>query len=312
MRAILLVNTSAGRIRSEPSLADPAAWQRRFRAAGMEGEAWCVPAFEVAPAAQQAARSDADCVVAAGGDGTVRTIAEALAGGDKPLAVLPVGTLNHFARDLGMPLDVDEALRVIATGQVRRIDIGEVNGRVFVNNSSVGIYSRMVLLRDAQRPPSRWRKFLAMAVACVRILRRFPRLTATLRVAGQAISRTVPLIVICNNPYETAWPQLGRRPELDGGRLGVYVVRCSSRFELLRCVFRALRNRLDRIDSIEMTLTTALSIATHRRRLRVSLDGEVERLSTPLTYRCRPRELLVIAPPPVGPPRDGRGTVLSR
>lgn len=311
MKAILLLNQSAGRVRAEPQLADPAAWQPRFAAAGIEVDVWCHPAREIAAQAERAASSDADCVIAAGGDGTIRAVAEAVCATNKPLAVLPVGTLNHFARDLGMPADLDEALRVIATAVPRRIDIGTVNGRVFVNNSSIGIYSRMVLLRDAQHPRSRWGKFLAMTRAFFRVLRRFPQFTAAMRIEGETVTRTTPLILLSNNPYESGWPQLVRRHQLNGGRLGIYVVRCASRFDLLRCVFRALRQRLDRVDSIERLLAPEITIATRRKHVLVSLDGEVQRLHTPLHYRCRPGGLLVVAPPLANQPPQSSSVPLN-
>ena len=311
MKAILLLNQSAGRVRAEPHLANPAAWRPRFAAAGIEVEVWCQPAQEIAAAAGRAASSDADCVIAAGGDGTIRTVAEAVATTGKPLAVLPVGTLNHFARDLGMPADLDEALRVIATAEPRLIDIGEVNGHVFVNNSSIGIYSRMVLLRDAQHPRSRWSKFLAMTRAFFRVLRRFPRFTAAMHIQGRTVARTTPLILISNNPYASGWPQLVRRHQLNGGRLGIYVVGCATRFDLLRCLFRALRQRLDRVESISQFLAPEVTIETRRRHVLVSLDGEVRRLHTPLHYRCRPGGLLVIAPALTSQPPSSSGVALD-
>src|SRR6185503_16647759 len=99
----------------------------------------------------QAFASDADAVVIGGGDGTVSAAADRAVRHGKPIGVLPLGTLNHFARDLGMPPDLRDAVRAIATGVVREVDVGEVNGRVFVNNSSIGVYPTVVRDRDEQR-----------------------------------------------------------------------------------------------------------------------------------------------------------------
>jgi diacylglycerol kinase family enzyme len=297
MRAILLLNPAAGRVKEDASLLDSAAWERQCEAAGIEAVVWSTPAMEIAEAARRAAGSDADCVIVAGGDGTVRSVAEVLAGGTKPLAVLPTGTLNHFARDLGMPLDLDEAIRAVAAGRVERIDVGEVNGRVFVNNSSVGLYSQMVLQRDALRPASRRQKFVAMLRASWRVLRRFPRFSADIQLdGGKTVARAVPLVLVSNNPYETGWPRLGRRSKLDRGRLGVYVVRCTTRAQLLWCAFQAVRNRLDKVSAVESFSASAVAIETQRGTAFVSLDGEVIRLRPPLKYRCRPGKLLVVRP----------------
>jgi diacylglycerol kinase family enzyme len=297
MRAILLLNPAAGRLKNNRSLADPVSWRRRFETAGIDADVWIAPAADLAEAARRAADSDADCVVVAGGDGTLRTVAEVLAGGKMPLGVLPAGTLNHFARDIGMPQDLDAAVRALADARPDRIDVGELNGRLFVNNSSVGIYSQMVLLRDAQRPSSPRHKLFAMLWASWRVLRRFPRLMANVQLeTGEDVTRTVPLILISNNPYETGWPRLGRRSELGSGRLGVYVVCCSTRGQLLWCALQAVRNRLDRVPAVESFLAPSVTIETRRSSVPVSLDGEVMHLVPPLRYRCRPRELLVLRP----------------
>lgn len=297
MRAILLLNAAAGRIKEDSSLADPAALKQWFETVGVDVEVWSTPAAEIENAARRAADSDVECIIVVGGDGTVRSVAEVLAGGTKPLGVLPAGTLNHFARDLGMPADLDEAIQKLVTAQIDRVDVGEVNGRVFVNNSSVGIYSQMVLQRDALRPASRRHRFVAMLRASWRVLRRFPRFTATIQLdSGEPEARTVPLILISNNPYETGWPKLGRRSDLNQGRLGVYVVRCATRGQLVWCAFQAIRNRLDQIAALESLLASAVAIETERRTVLVSLDGEVMQFRPPLRYRSRARDLLVLRP----------------
>lgn len=144
--------------------------------AGLIAELWPTPPAMLPSAAKNAAEMQVDAVVAAGGDGTISSVAAALAGGDIPLGVLPRGTLNHFARDLGIPFDLRAAARVIAARQVRRIDIGEVNGRVFINNASIGIYPAMVQDRDEQRMRWKRQKWLAMGVAALRIFRNPPLL----------------------------------------------------------------------------------------------------------------------------------------
>src|SRR5712671_5516440 len=113
-------------------------------------------------------------IIAAGGDGTVSAIAQELAGSTMPLGILPLGTLNHFARDLGLPLDIAGAVAVIAAGTTAAVDAAEVNGRIFVNNSAIGLYPNIVRDRDRQLRLSRRAKWLAMAVALLRALRRPP------------------------------------------------------------------------------------------------------------------------------------------
>jgi diacylglycerol kinase family enzyme len=118
---------------------------------------------------QERARRHFDIVVVGGGDGSVSAAASVLAGSNISLGILPLGTLNHFARDLGLPLELEGAVRLIAAGRVRLVDVGEVNGRVFLNNSSLGIYPHLVAERDRYRRhgPARW---LAAVFALCRVL----------------------------------------------------------------------------------------------------------------------------------------------
>ena len=160
-------------------------------------------------------------MVVGGGDGTLSAAAEALAGGDVPLGVLPLGTRNHFARDLGLPdWTSKRRLRVIAAGHVRRVDVGEVNGRVFINNCSLGVYPDLVRDRESAGVATDRRRFSAMVRAGWGSLRRFRVRTVTLRVDGRVWRATTPLVFVGNNRYETRLFGLGRRDGLEEGRSG--------------------------------------------------------------------------------------------
>jgi diacylglycerol kinase family enzyme len=155
---------------------------------------------EDAPVDQQArAAVEAGCrlVVAAGGDGTVNAVAGAVAGRDIPLALLPTGTLNHFAKDLGIPLELPEAVQIACEGVVRAVDVGEVNGRVFVNNSSLGVYPRIVALRNRYggRGPAKW---LAALWATLAVLRRRPFLGVRLRTSEEVVVHRTPIEYVGN------------------------------------------------------------------------------------------------------------------
>src|SRR5215210_2253224 len=131
-----------------------------------------------------------DVVVAAGGDGTASTVAAELIESDAALGVLPLGTLNHFARDLGLPLNLEEAAEAICSGEVSAIDVASVNERIFINNSSLGMYPDQARLRQEWRAKiGRWP---AMIVASFIVLVRFPFLRVTAEFNGQRISRRCP------------------------------------------------------------------------------------------------------------------------
>src|SRR6185503_9048517 len=117
------------------------------------------------------------------------------------LGILPLGTLNHFARDLGLPADLDEAAKLIAGRNGRRVDIGEMNDRVFINNSAIGLYPLMVVDRDLQRRRLGRSKRLAMLVASVRTLVRFNHQRLTLTVNDRKAQVDTPLLFVGNNDY---------------------------------------------------------------------------------------------------------------
>jgi diacylglycerol kinase family enzyme len=298
MKASVLLNVAAGSADSEESVQEVARVLAAFRTAGVEAVVCAVAPLDLPAAVEKAARSDADVVVLGGGDGTLSGGVGALAGGNKPLGILPLGTLNHFAKDLGIPMDLDEAVRTVVAGHVRTVDLGEVNGRFFLNNSSLGIYPEVVREREEIRHHGIASKWAAMARAVIDQLRRFPMVTVTLRLPERRLRVTSPLIFVGNNRYEMKLLRMGRRSHLDRGELFLYVASARSRLGFLALAVRALFGRLDPEKDFVSAGLPCVEVATYwRRSLRVALDGEVMRLSMPLRYRVRPRALRVLAPP---------------
>lgn len=251
---------------------------------------------ELLAAADRATAEGATLVIAAGGDGTVSAVASRLAGTAAVLGVLPMGTLNHFAKDLGLPMDVDAALDVVADGRTLAVDVGEVNGRVFINNSSIGIYPDIVLDRERQRRRLGRGKWPALLVACLNVLRRHPSLNAELQVEGERLQRRSPFVFIGNNRYEVEGFAIGRRTTLEAGRLSLYMAQHGGRFGLLRLAVLALLHRLRQAEDFEMLEAAEFVIRPARRRIRVAADGEVVRMQGPLHYRIRPGALRVKVP----------------
>jgi diacylglycerol kinase family enzyme len=243
-----------------------------------------------------AQRGSVDAIVVGGGDGTVRAVAGVAAGSDVPVGILPLGTFNHFARDVGVPLDLRQAVAAIAAGRSRRVDLGEVNGRIFINNSSIGIYPYMVLDRERRRSrDGRW-KWTAMVFALFRGLRRFPRRRLIVRAEGLVAGYRTPCLFVGNNEYDLNFLSLGRRQELDAGRLHLYVARPVTKLGFLWFLVRAALGLADRVNDLDEIRAVTAEISARSSRLPVALDGDVEMLSTPLRYRARPRGLRVIVP----------------
>jgi diacylglycerol kinase family enzyme len=292
MRAIVMLNSAAG-VRQSPT---PQEIMRVLLAAGVSADVRAHPGETLAGATREALLENPDVLVAAGGDGTVSTVAAKLMGSSVPLGILPVGTLNHFARDVRIPLDLATAARVIAKGVIRQVDIAEVNGHCFINNSSIGLYPHMVIHRDQQRQRLGRGKWLAMALAVVAIFRRYPVVKVILETDGSVLSRVTPFVFIGNNHYHMNLLAMGARPRLDGGELGIYSANRTGRFGLLRLMFRALVGRLNQARDFDILSSRQVRIDTRRRSLRVALDGEVLTLVPPLNYRIHPKQLRVLAP----------------
>ena len=244
--------------------------------------------------AREAVRDGARLVVAGGGDGTISAVANALAGSDTALGILPLGTLNHFAKDLGIPLALDAAVANAIRGRAREVDLGEVNGRVFVNNSSIGFYPQVVRQREALQEEGHG-KWVAFAQALLATVRRSKSLRVRLRFGGPVLNIKADFVFIGNNEYELAAPRLGARARLDGGVLWISYVSHMGRFRALAAAARAIVGMEKPRPPLAFT-TGELRIETRRKVLDVALDGEVLRMATPLVYRSRPRSLRVIVP----------------
>lgn len=291
---LVLLNRGSGSATAEPDAA--ATIREGFARRGLHVTVSAIDGREMAAAAR-VARGSHSAVVAGGGDGTVACVAGALVGSDTVLGVLPLGTLNHFARDLGLGSELEPAIDAIAAGRVRAVDVGEVNGRVFVNNSSIGVYPRVVADRDRSRRERGWPKWLALAIAGGRALLHFRHRRLAISVDGRASPQVTPLVFVGNNGYVLEYPEMGARPRLDGGVLCVYVVRGSGVWKLFRLLARAFVGTVDRDRDLERIDDVAsVTIAARDARLQVALDGEVVELETPLVYRTRPQALRVFAP----------------
>jgi diacylglycerol kinase family enzyme len=233
--------------------------------------------------------------VAAGGDGTVNHVVQALANTEGVLGVIPVGTYNHFARDLGLPLDWREALDVALGGATKQVDLARANDRFFVNNISLGLYPELVSKREARgRDYPRWK---ARLFAAYSTLRKFPYIAVTLESEHhQEVVRT-HVLMISNNTYD-----LGRigidapRNGLEEGRLSVYWLPHVRRYKLMSFIAHYLAGRVHTTPGFRSFRTARLKVQSRKPHLRAGIDGEVATLETPLVVTIVPQSLLVKVP----------------
>ena len=295
MRVHALINSGAGTAERSNDLQQRL--QALFEAHDLEAELKFVagPARAAAALAarQGAERGEIDAVIGGGGDGSLNAVAAALAGTDIPMGVLPLGTRNHFAKDLGLPLELERAVAVIARANATAVDVAEVNGQVFINNSSIGAYPFMVLDRDRRRNAHGLAKWSAMVLAAIRTLWKFPRRRLLTVVEGRSDSHRTPCVFIGNNEYSLSLPALGGRPRLDCGELWISVVKPKSRLALVWLGFCAVIGRTDLADDLVTERVAAVEIRSRASRLPVALDGEVTVMRPPLRYHSRPKALRV-------------------
>ncbi|MFN2500954.1 MAG: diacylglycerol kinase family protein [Pyrinomonadaceae bacterium] len=253
---------------------------------------------EVESIASKAAGGDADIVVVGGGDGTVNTVATALRGKGKLLGILPLGTLNHFSKDLGVPQVLTDAVNVIASGMATRVDVGEVNGRLFLNNSSIGLYPRIVRRREMQQERLGRGKWSAALIAALQVFRVHPFYRVKFKLNDREFRRKTPFVFVGNNEYEMDFYNIGTRKRLDGGQLSIYFLHRGGRLGVMLLLFKTVLGMLRQAKEFEAITTDEITIDTRKKAIMVALDGEVVSMQTPLSYKIRAGELRVIVPKP--------------
>ncbi|NIJ18570.1 diacylglycerol kinase family enzyme [Sphingomonas naasensis] len=289
-RIPVLVNRSGGTAAARGDALGPEI-EKAFADAGLAIDLQLLPGDRVAEAAAKVA--DRELVVVGGGDGTLGGAAGALAHAGATLGILPLGTRNHLARELGVPLKLPEAAKLIATGTQRRIDLARVNDHVFVNNASIGFYPDLVHQREDMALP----KKLAALPAAAAAVRRMRHRRLRLEMPDREESVVTPMLFVGNNRYVLEAGKLGQREALDDGVLSVYAVASRRRMALIGFALRALIGRADPDrDFAAIGDTPELRVTGPKRCIDVALDGEVKSLAVPLDFTLEARALSVIAP----------------
>jgi len=227
-------------------------------------------------------------IAVVGGDGSQRAVAALVAGTKAVMAPLPGGTLNHFTKDLGVAQDMEQAIERLPTRKAISIDVALVNDIVFVNNSSVGLYSHSLLERE--KSEKHLGKWLAAVRGAFRALVRFRRYAVTVN----GLSMRSPFIFVGNNAYKFQKSLLAERSSLAGGSLTMFVLRSRSRVGMARATLLDRFGGRKRTDEFIIDHPKSVVIEAKRPELTVSLDGEVIRLKTPLEYKIQPKSLKVL------------------
>lgn len=272
--------------------------ERVFRESGKTFRITVAKGDEITALAEKRAASDCEILVAGGGDGTICGVAEAALKHDKLLGVLPLGTFNYFAKNLQIPLEIEEAARVILDGKPARASVLDLDGRLILNNTSIGIHPAVLLKR--RKLYRKWGRNQLNAYLSV-MLTAFqppPRLRVRLKTKdGAAVVRETPLVMICSNAFQMETFKLAGQECLGEGKFALYIARMSGRTTILHLGLRVVLGCLRPGVDYDVICVDDVTIETLRHRgMRAAVDGELERLKSPLRFRVEPKDLQVMVP----------------
>lgn len=267
-----------------------------FAAAGHEVTSEVIAPDGLGDAFRRARAAGCDAVIIGGGDGTVRAAAGELLDTGIPLGILPLGTMNRLARDLGIPLGIVDAATALAGGRITAIDVGDVNGRLFLCNSVFGLPADF----SAQRQSLRGRPFLERLTGYLSVvaamLRSRRRIAVDVDNGRSRLRLPVLSMAVSNNRYADKPSLMLEKEGLHHGVLAAYISRHPSGWHMARAVVRAMLGRLRSDPGVVHLEGRRIVVGSRRRRIELSNDGELEVLDTPLQYTIHPRALKVLIP----------------
>jgi diacylglycerol kinase family enzyme len=295
MKIALILNRDAGALRNVDAETVCAELAGAFRAAGHGVASVVIDGDTVVTEIGTAAKAGTDALVVGGGDGTISAAAATAAETGIALGILPLGTMNFFARSLGIPAETKAAADALAKGQVTVVDCAKVNGRTFIHSLSLGLHPRMVAERDKIAYRSRYAKMLGSVRAFFQALVDSPRFLVSIGIDDTTVVRRSAGVVTSNNRLGSG--HLPYADRLDQGTLGIYITSARGWLQLVRVAAAAAFGAAEESPLVEYLEATAADIdLRHRRSVSVTLDGELVRLSLPLTVEIVPRGLKVLSP----------------
>ncbi len=296
MRIHAIINRNAGSIIGT----GPDVFERKlsnaFERAGHDFSMETVEAEQISARFREAAKAGYDALIVGGGDGSVNAAAAELLGHSAALGILPLGTVNRLARDLDLSADVDVALLRLAHSEPRKIDVGEVNGHIFLCNSFIGLPPMVTERRQKLRGRPLIERLKGYAALPMDLARGLRRLAIVVDDDEAAHAHRALTVIVSNNAYSEGPHLIPKRPALDRGRLGLYISKHRTLMQTVWLLLRAALGRWKGDHNLEARELSRLTIRSNTKRLRVVNDGELMWLATPLRYSIRPKALTVLVP----------------
>ena len=292
IRTAILFNPHSGRGQKEEEIK---------RIVERYGEAVFLIPFEKSENIDEAVKTASEhgvaTIIAVGGDGTVSSVASAIVRLKLPLrlGVVPSGTFNHFAKDIGIPLEMEKAFEIALSGQTKLVDIAAVNDIYFINNSSLGIYPEIVKEREGLEKKGLSKK-KAFLVTLYSVFKKLPKITISFDAGNSSISKKTSFIFIGNNKYSLDGLAIGSRNNLDQGILSVFMAHNIGKFEMLSLGIKAALGNIAEEKSFDTAGLRECIIKITPPEILVSHDGEISRMKGPLKYKIHSLALQVIIP----------------
>lgn len=311
MTVHVLVNARAGTVLGSESGGLSEEIATAFRARGQEVVLRVIPPDALPGAIADVLAGPCDALIVGGGDGTVRAAARALIGSGVPLGILPLGTMNRLARDLNMPLTVPEAAGALAAGRTARIDVADVNGRIFLCNSLFGPPALYSAHRQALRGRPLMERVKGYVSVVMEMLKSRRRVDVDVDNGHARLRLRVLSMAVSNNRYADRPSLVLAKDGLHHGVLAAYISRHPSGWGMARAVVRAMLGRLKSDPDVVHLEGRTIEVSARRSRMRLSNDGELEMVEMPLRYTIRPRALTVLVPAALTPasPTPGSPTI---
>ena len=296
MSVAVVLNARAGSLLGQAGEDVAESIADRFGAAGVNADIALVAGDGIVAATDKALARGADRLIVGGGDGTIVAVAGRLIGTETALGVLPLGTANLLARDLGIPLTLDDAVDALATAEQRIIDVAEVNGHAFLNNAVLGLFAKLARERERERGHMTLWHWAGLVMRAIRMMVRYPRLRMTMDLGDGPRAIKATTLVVSNNVYDGGFRAPFHRSQLDRGLLGIHIAKHKSVSSLLRFGAEILVGDWVRDRDLESGHIEMLVVDSRHRRLRITIDGELKLMTPPLVFRIRPAALTMLVP----------------
>lgn len=286
MKIIFFYNSKSGTIKESPELLDIITKQIEAVLKHDDSfEKFDVRENDPGKIIRQNNLTEEDRILIAGGDGTISSVIDKTVDFQIPYGILPLGTFNNFSKCIGMSQYVEESVEQFLSGKVKSVDVGKVNGRIMINNSSVGIYPKLVAIREDHQIRFGLGKPLAMIISFIKSMLLFPLIHVSLESDGKKISALTPFVMVGNNRYELNLFEIGERKSLNEGLLYVYFIKCRTRLCVMRVLLKALFDNLDMEKDFELISTKKAELKIRKHKIRAACDGEIFITTPPLRYQ---------------------------